>query len=159
MLHIDKCLKVYNEVKKRAFFFELLEVVIIQYPQGVIYFILVKKIPDVLVLILDGLLVFSEVQIEDVFGCVLVKVVLAVGPLDYDCCLSQLHVFVAVQPGLYLRLREDHLTQEGCCFGCFGEALEVLLDLPEVLLAKLAFGVEVGSHNERFAAYLRQKRK
>lgn len=66
---------------------------------------------------------------------------------------------MAVQPGLHLRLGEDHLTQEGCCLGCFGEALEVLLDLAEVLLSELVFGVEVGSHDECLAADLGQKCK
>lgn len=66
---------------------------------------------------------------------------------------------MAVQPGLYLRLRKDHLTQKGGCFSCLREALEILLDLAEVLLAELIFGVEISSHDLRLAAYLCQKCK
>ena len=108
---------------------------------------------------MDGFFILAEVYIEDVFGCILVEVVLSVGALDDDCCLSQFYVLVAVQPGLHLRLGEDHLTQEDGCLGCFGEALEVLLDLAEVLFSELVLGVEVGSHDERLATDLSQKCK
>ena len=41
VLHVDKGLEVYNEVKKRALFLELLEVVVVEYPERVVDLILV----------------------------------------------------------------------------------------------------------------------
>ena len=106
---------------------------------------------------MDGLLVLAEVDVEDVFGRVLVEVVLAVSALNHDGCFSQLHVFVPVEPCLYQRLRKDHLPKEDGRLGRFGESLEVLLHLPEVFLPELVLGVEVGSHDERLAADLREE--
>lgn len=41
VLHVNKCLEVYDEVKQRTFFFELLEIIVIEDPKRVIDLILI----------------------------------------------------------------------------------------------------------------------
>jgi hypothetical protein len=157
MLEIDEGLKINDQVKQTALFPEFSQVVCIEYLETVVHRVLIEEFAHTQVLTLQLLTVLPKVNIKYLPSSVLIEIVLAIGPLYYNRCLTQFAVLVTVNPTSADTLQTNYLLRKCGVTVRLETSPHVALHGPNGPFSQLITGIGVGSQYLILTADLREK--